>query len=414
MKAPDIESELMQKPQAIDPITFAIVSVGFHLTGAGLLVYLTWGLIDDVYLYNWIAVVTTVLLCSLLGLSIVKRKSSSYIPNVSKWETTHTYFGGVASATMSIGYCYGVVLSDPALVASLAFFLALHSSCITASLVRSKKIFLTSLLSLSVPFIATLLTLGNSNTIMLGASLSLFVIVLILLNLSINRAILSGTKVNENYESEVKLLQKYKNKFYDTTFEDVLTGLFNRRFFNFMINEEIRRAKRTQTALSIVIIEIDCFPEYAKNYGVAQGDKCIASIAQILNKTSSRGGEFITRFDDAKFALIAPNVKTNEAIAFISKMINLVSKANLEHNFTLATSSLQVSISAGIAEFKASDIIDVTEIIERAECALKTARENGYSNVQIFPQNSDNNQEKGIEAKKVSGTLHDLKIAQLR
>ncbi|MFT5712716.1 MAG: PleD family two-component response regulator [Glaciecola sp.] len=122
----------------------------------------------------------------------------------------------------------------------------------------------------------------------------------------------------------------------------------------------------------------------------------------------------MTRFDDAKFALIAPNVKTNEAIVFISKMINLVSKANLEHNFTLATSSLQVSISAGIAEFKASDIIDVTEIIERAECALKTARENGYSNVQIFPQNSDNNQEKGIEAKKVSGTLHDLKIAQLR
>ena len=414
MKTPDIENEHINKTPGISVLTSLIASVGVHVSAAGLLVYSTWGLIDDFYLYNWTAFVTTVLLCSLLGLSVFKRKHSLNAPNVDKWETTHAYFAGVVSATLSLGYCYGLVIGGAALATNLAFLLALHIACLTASLVRSKKIFITSSLSLSAPFIVTLLTLDNSNTMMLSASIAVFVIVLILLNLSINRAILFGVKMSEKYEGEVELLQKYKNKFYDTTFEDKLTGLFNRRFFNLMISEEIRRAKRAQTNLSIVIIEIDCFAEYAEHYGVAEGDQCIASIAKILHKTASRGGEFITRFDGAQFALIAPNVQTNEAIAFMSKMISLVSKANIKHDFTLVKNSLQVSISAGIAEFKDSDIIDVTEIIERAQCSLRTARELGCNNAQVFSHDSVNKEEQDSEAKKVSATLHDFKVAQAR
>ena len=181
-----------------------------------------------------------------------------------------------------------------------------------------------------------------------------------------------------------------------------------------MISEEIRRAKRAQTNLSIVIIEIDCFREYVEHYGVAQGDQCIASIAQILDKAASRGGEFITRFEDAQFALIAPNIHTNEAIKFISKMMNLVSNANLEHHCTLAENLQQVSMSAGITEFKACDIIDVIEIIEQAQCALKSARQLGYNNAQVFLRNGVSSKEKSIETIKTSATLHDFKAAQTR
>jgi diguanylate cyclase (GGDEF)-like protein len=414
MKTVDKGYEKVNRSDGINVITFSIASVGIHSLAACLLVYSTWGLIDDFYVYIWSAGVTTVLLCSLLGLLIFKRKNSVHAPNVKKWETTYAYFAVVISGTLSVGYCYGLIVGGAALAATLAFLLALHISCLTASLVRSKKIFMTSLLSLSIPFIATLLSLDNSNMVMLGTSLAIFVIVLILINLSINRAILSGVEMTEKYEGEVKLLQKYKNSLCETTFEDTLTGLFNRRFFDFMISEEIRRAKRAQTNLSIVIIEIDCFPEYVEHYGVAQGDQCIASIAEILDKAASRGGEFITRFEGAQFALIAPNVQTNEAIKFIAKMINLVSNANLEHHCTLAENLQQVSISAGITEFKAGDIIDVIDITEQAQCALKTARQLGYNNAHVFLRNGVNIEEKSIESIKTSATLHDFKPAQAR
>jgi diguanylate cyclase (GGDEF)-like protein len=414
MKTADKGCEQVNQIHGTNALPFSIASVGVHLLAAGLLVYSTWGLIDDFYVYNWSAGVTTVLLCSLLGLSIFKRKSSVHAPNVKKWETTSACFAVVVSGTLSAGYCYGLIIGGAALATSLAFMLALHISCLTASLVGSKKIFVTSLLTLSAPFIATLLSLDNSNMMMLGTSLAVFVLVLILLNLSINRAILLGVEMTEKYEGEAKLLQKYKNALYETTFEDTLTGLFNRRFFNFMISEEIRRAKRAQTNLCIVIVEIDCFPEYAEHYGAAQGDQCIASIAEILDKAASRGGEFITRFEDAQFALIAPNVHTNEAIKFISKMMNLVSNANLEHHCTLAENLQQVSISAGITEFKAGDIIDVIEIIEQAQCALKSARQLGYNNAQVFLRNGVNSEEKSIETIKTSASLHDFKAAQTR
>jgi diguanylate cyclase (GGDEF)-like protein len=414
MKTADKGCKEVKQSHGTNIITFSIASVGVHLLAAGLLVYSTWGLIDDFYVYKWSAGVTTVLLCSLFGLLIFKRKNSVHASNVKKWETIYAYFAVVTSGTLSVGYCYGLIIGGAALAASLAFLLALHISCLTASLVGSKKIFVTSLLSLSAPFIATLLSLDNSNMMMLGTSLAIFVIVLILLNLSINRTILLGVEMTEKYEAEVKLLQKYKNTLYKTTFEDTLTGLFNRRFFNFMISEEIRRAKRAQTNLSIVIIEIDCFPEYVEHYGVAQGDKCIASIAEILNKSAYRGGEFITRFEDAQFALIAPNIHTNEAIKFIAKMIKLVSNANIEHHCTLVENLQQVSISAGITEFKAGDIIDIIEIIEQAQCALKTARQLGYNNAHVFLRNGVNNEEKSIEAITTSAPLHDFKPAQAR
>jgi diguanylate cyclase (GGDEF)-like protein len=414
MKTLDMEGEHINKTNGSSAMTFSVAYVATHLMFAGLLVYSMWGLINDSYVYNWSAIVIIVLLCGLLGQSLFKRKNSVHILNVKKWETTYSYFAGVVSLTLSAGYCYELVIGGAALATSLAFLLALHISCLAASSVSSKKVFVTSLLCLAAPFIATLLTLDSRNTMMLGISLTIFVIVLILLNLSINRAILLGVEMTAKYESEVKLIQKYKKQLRDTTFEDTLTGLFNHRFFNFMINEEIRRAKRAETNLSIVIIEIDCFPEYAEHYGATKGDECIASIAQILEKVTSRGGEFITRFDDAQFALIAPNVCANEATAFVSKIINLVSKANLEHHCTLAENSQLVSISAGISEFKGNNIIDVTEIIEQAQCALNRARQVGYNNAQIFSQNAVKKEEKGVEEIKAVGTLHDLKVAQAR
>jgi hypothetical protein len=125
MKTADKGCEQVNRSHGTNVITFSIASVGVHLLAACLLVYSTWGLIDDFYVYNWSAGVSTVLLCSLLGLSIFNRKNSVHAPNVKKWETTYAYFAVVISGTLSIGYCYGLIIGGAAFATSLAFHVLL-------------------------------------------------------------------------------------------------------------------------------------------------------------------------------------------------------------------------------------------------------------------------------------------------
>ena len=385
----------------INPLKFTNTSILVHMSAAVILLFMTWGLVEHLYLFNWTAIVIVTLLYSLLGQSIFKRKNEVLFQNIKKWKTNYAYIAGIVSGILSVGYCYGVVIGDAALAKSLSFIMVLHISCITASSVGSKKIFVTSLLTLVIPFIATLLTLNNSTTLMLGISIAIFTGALILLNIPIHRSIILSVAMTAKYENEVKVSQQFKTKFEDMTFEDPLTQIFNRRFFNLMICEEIRRAKRAGTHLSIAIIEIDFFPEYLEHYGSAQGNQCVVAIAEILEKLAFRGGEFITRFEHNQFALIAPNVHTSEAIAFTTKMINLVNIAKLEHNYTLAENLPYVSISVGIAEFKADNIIDIDEMIEQSQSALKAARKLGHSNVQAFSR-------KVFSPKKALATDHNL------
>jgi diguanylate cyclase (GGDEF)-like protein len=382
-----------------------------HMSAAGLLVFMTWDLIDGFYLYNWAAIVTTALLCGLLRHSIFKRTSTLQTQNFKKWKTNYAYFAGTVSGTMSVGYCYALFIGGTTIATSLAFIMALHIACVAASSVGSKKVFITSLLTLGGPFIASLFILNNPLTMTIGISITLFISALILINFSIYRSIMLGIEMTSKYENEVKVSQKYKNQFEDSTLEDRLTRIFNRRFFNLMIGEEVRRAKRVGTSLSVAIIEIDCFAAYLEHYGEAKADQCLISIAEILTKAASRGGEFITRFSHNQFALIAPNVSTDEALAFTSKLIDLVSRAKLEHQASLVESLQQVSVSIGIAEFKLGNIIDVNEIIEQAQSALRNVRQDGYNSTQVFSLNVFTNGEKNVERRKTRTSNQNVQFA---
>ncbi len=363
------------------------------------------------YVYNWSAAAIVTLLCSLLLQSIFKRKKAQQIQNIKKWKTNYAYLAGAVNVTFSLGYSYGVIVGGDLLATSLAFIMALHISCIAMSSVGSKKIFITSLLILVAPFIVILFLINTPTSMMLSISLISFIIILAVLSLSLHRSIVSGIEMVKKYENQFEILQNYKSKFEDTTFEDPLTGIFNRRFFDLMMCEEIRRAKRAETNLSIAIIEIDCFPEYLEHYGTDQGNKCIATIAKILEKSATRGGEFITRFEHNQFALIAPNVHSSEAIMFISKMVDSVNKAKLIHHDTLVKDLQQISISTGIAEFKAGNIIDVNEIINQAQSALKSAQQLDRNRIEVFSRKVTNKEESISEAVATNPTVQDFRIA---
>lgn len=377
-------SEHTSESDGIATLKFSNTSILVSISAIAILAFISWGQIQNLYIYNWIGFALAAVLAGLLRQAIFVRKSEEQVQDLAKWKTNFAYFASITSAIFAVGYCYSLVASALSTGPLLAIALVMHISCIAISCVGSKRIFVASLLVLVLPFAATLVTLNSSTMTLLALGILTFSAVLIMLNVVIHRSIIYGFEITTKQSQQLESLEESINNFESFSFKDSLTGIFNRRFFDFMISEEVRRTKRAGSNLSIAIIEIDFFDTYVEQYGDTQGDQCIVSIAEILTKVASRGSEFITRFEHDKFAIITPNVSTKEVLAFASKMIDMVNKAKLENKYSLVTDSQAVSISVGISEFKPDNIIDVSEMIAQALEALNVARLEGHSNAQAF------------------------------
>ena len=76
---------------------------------------------------------------------------------------------------------------------------------------------------------------------------------------------------------------------------DETTGLFNRRHFNKIFQDEINRAKRGGRHLTFLLFDIDCFKQYNDTYGHIKGDKVLEKVGKLLSSLAKRAGDFVFR-----------------------------------------------------------------------------------------------------------------------
>ncbi len=360
------------------------MSTLIHFLVAGFLVFMAWNTVNMDLIFQWASLLVVSLLVSVLSFTIFNRRRSSESLDFAQWESFSSLSAFLVSAVFAAGYCYIVLTGPASLYSIVAFTMVMHLSCILVPNFSSKKVMLWIALSLSLPLIATLLFVAVSDAIVLAAGLFVYTGVLLLVSFNVNRTVNAGFEIDSKYASAVKLVNKYKHKLATSTIEDPETLILNRRFFDLISGEEIGRAKRSNNNLNVALIQIDCFNEYIENYGRKKADKCLRTVAKLLSNATPRGGEYVTRFDDDKFALIAPHIDTNEVIAFTSKMMDIVCNAEIEHNFTSVEHRDTVSISIGISEFKPGDLSEIEEMIQQASTALEAAIECGRNNTKLF------------------------------
>ena len=93
---------------------------------------------------------------------------------------------------------------------------------------------------------------------------------------------------------------------------DFLTGLANRRLFDRLASLELQRALRTDTPLSLVMIDIDDFKEVNDTYGHAVGDDVLVALAKILSQ-SLRIYDIAARLGGEEFCLLLPGASSRQA-----------------------------------------------------------------------------------------------------
>lgn len=162
------------------------------------------------------------------------------------------------------------------------------------------------------------------------------------------------------------------------TLRDPLTGLFNRRFFDAGLEQEIMRSRRSGEPVSLLILDIDHFKHYNDDYGHEAGDAVLRAIGQSL-QTQVRGGDVACRYGGEEFVILMPNAPMESAKERGKQILEAIRGLEIPHQGRLLP---PVTASLGVAEFP-SHANDAEGMIEAADNALYTAKRTGRDRMVI-------------------------------
>lgn len=157
----------------------------------------------------------------------------------------------------------------------------------------------------------------------------------------------------------------------DLVYQDALTGIYNRRYFDNYYAQQLGQAKRTCKPLSLLMIDVDFFKQYNDIYGHAKGDFCLKALSQCLQSILLRPADILARYGGEEFVCVLPDTDTEGASFLAHEMLEAVAGLAIPHR---ASPSHVLSISVGIGVSKECGPED---LIKKADTQLYKAKENG-------------------------------------
>lgn len=168
----------------------------------------------------------------------------------------------------------------------------------------------------------------------------------------------------------------------EMTSRDSLTGLYNRWYVLDKIEEELNRAWRHGTPLSVMMIDIDHFKNVNSSYGQSTGDQVLQAVGRVL-RDSCRVYDTPGRFGGEEFCLMLPETKLDNTLAVAERIRRRVEATPL----SIESGSVKVTASVGIAGLDSipdEGLFGASSLIERADRALYAAKERGRNRVELW------------------------------
>ena len=146
---------------------------------------------------------------------------------------------------------------------------------------------------------------------------------------------------------------------------DPLTGLMNRRAFDITLQRELRRADRSRTPLTLMIMDVDEFKRLNDAFGHAAGDAALRDVADALRLTV-RTSDHVFRWGGDEFAALLPDTSEEGAKRTVERLREAVA--------TLPTPGTDLSLSVGVAVHAPGDPVDEDAFLSHADAAMYAAK----------------------------------------
>jgi len=194
-------------------------------------------------------------------------------------------------------------------------------------------------------------------------------------------ALFADTGKERSFEDDViEMLRSaaflFANAFIRTEAEyDMLTGIYNRRFFDKNMKRIIRSLSRSGSLLSLLLIDIDYFKRYNDTYGHVEGDNCLKIVAQTLFNSVTRADDFVARYGGEEFVVVLPHTDKQGAQFIAEKLLDNIRNCNITHEHNDAAKCLTISIGATTGKVLHTHSTD--DFVKKADEMLYKSKENG-------------------------------------
>ncbi|WP_207060624.1 diguanylate cyclase [Motiliproteus sp. SC1-56] len=166
--------------------------------------------------------------------------------------------------------------------------------------------------------------------------------------------------------------KKLERKLIELSTTDGLTKLFNRRYLDETLAQELKRARRYKLDLSILMFDVDHFKKFNDTYGHDQGDRVLQTVARVMRE-AIREVDIPCRYGGEEFVVILTNTSRKGALTTAERLRRMMEESR--------TDDLQVTISIGVASYPYVDVQDADTFVELADGALYQAKEEGRNRV---------------------------------
>ena len=183
----------------------------------------------------------------------------------------------------------------------------------------------------------------------------------------------------------IKELMEKVDTLYEQSIVDPLTGLFNVRYLNKIIKKEVDRSRRYKYSISIIFIDLDYFKDINDTYGHDCGNMVLYEIGKLLNNDYNyfnilRNSDIAIRYGGEEFVIICPNTKKEQAFILAERIRKNVEKKKFEYK----SSTINVTVSIGIAEHKGLSKKPISDAIKNADSAMYKSKNLGRNRVTLY------------------------------
>ena len=164
---------------------------------------------------------------------------------------------------------------------------------------------------------------------------------------------------------------------------DGLTEIYNHRYFQNTLDNEINRALRNETEISLLLIDIDLFKRFNDTYGHQVGDFILKEFSALLKK-DIRKYDTLARYGGEEFTIILPDTSSEEACAVAEKLRAAVD----DYVFRDPQTNYHITASFGVSTARpvTDDTFSKGGFIKMADAALYQAKEDGRNRVALFSE----------------------------
>jgi diguanylate cyclase (GGDEF)-like protein/PAS domain S-box-containing protein len=161
---------------------------------------------------------------------------------------------------------------------------------------------------------------------------------------------------------------------------DPLTGIFNRRYLEEVLIQELAHARRKNHPISLIMLDIDHFKLFNDTYGHEVGDYVLQSVGQLLRE-SLRDADTACRYGGEEMILVLPEISLAQAEIKAEGIRLAIAQLPLSHN---GQSLFPLTVSLGVAAFPQHGTTGAA-VIQSADAALYRAKAAGRNQVIVAP-----------------------------